>query len=88
MDEIQARYAPDWVIIAEPQTDEMLRVLGGKVIVFALTRFSVLGQHQFIFPVAGPTLPSGSDIDGLLGLDFLRDQNLNIDFRLGQLTLT
>jgi hypothetical protein len=32
MEEIQARYAPDWVLIAEPQTDESLRVLGGKVV--------------------------------------------------------
>jgi hypothetical protein len=32
MDEIKARYAPDWVLIGEPQTDEKLGVLAGKVL--------------------------------------------------------
>ena len=32
MDEIEARYAPDLVLIAEPKTDEMQRVLGGKIV--------------------------------------------------------
>ena len=32
IDEIQARYAPDWVLIGEPQTDESLGVRAGKVL--------------------------------------------------------
>ena len=32
MDEITARSAPDWVLIGEPQTDEKLEVLAGKVL--------------------------------------------------------
>ncbi len=32
MDEIEARYAPDWVLIAEPQTDETQHLLSGKVV--------------------------------------------------------
>jgi hypothetical protein len=32
MDEIQARYAPNWVRIAEPESDEMQRLLRGKVV--------------------------------------------------------
>jgi hypothetical protein len=32
MREIQARYAPDWVLIAEPQTDDRLEVIAGKVV--------------------------------------------------------
>jgi hypothetical protein len=32
MEEIRARYAPDWVLTAEPQTDDRLEVLGGKVL--------------------------------------------------------
>jgi hypothetical protein len=59
----------------------------GVVPVFALTRFSALGQHRFLFPVIGHTLPATSDFDGLLGLDFLRDQVLTIDFRSGQIDL-
>ncbi len=59
----------------------------GTAPVFALTRLSALGQHRFIFPVIGHTPPALSGAEGLLGLDFLRDQVLNIDFRLGQITL-
>lgn len=59
----------------------------GLVPVFALTRFSALGQHRFIFPVIGHTLPPASAVDGLLGLDFLRDQVLTLDFRSGQIGL-
>ncbi len=32
IDEIKARYAPDWVLIGEPETDEMLELQGGKVL--------------------------------------------------------
>ncbi len=32
MDEIKARYAPDWVLIADPETDDMQRVLRGRVV--------------------------------------------------------
>jgi hypothetical protein len=32
IEEIESRYAPDWVLIAEPQTDEMQRLKSGKVI--------------------------------------------------------
>jgi len=59
----------------------------GLAPVFALTRLSALGQHRFIFPVIGHT-PPVPDVDGLLGLDFLRDQILTVDFRLGQITLS
>ena len=30
--EINARYAPDWVLIGEPQTDEFQHLLAGKVL--------------------------------------------------------
>ena len=32
IDEIKARYAPEWVLIAEPQTDEALGLRAGKVL--------------------------------------------------------
>jgi hypothetical protein len=32
IEEIKARYAPDWVLIGEPETDEHLEVLSGKVL--------------------------------------------------------
>jgi hypothetical protein len=59
----------------------------GIVPIFALTRLSALGQLHFGFPVVGHTLPPIPGVDGLLGLDFLRDQVLTVDFRLGQITL-
>jgi hypothetical protein len=32
IDEIEARYAPDWVLIGEPQVDEYQHLHGGKVL--------------------------------------------------------
>ena len=32
IDEIESRFAPDWVLIGEPQTDEALDLLAGKVL--------------------------------------------------------
>src|SRR4051812_14277606 len=32
IDEIKARYAPDWVLIGEPQTDEFQHLRAGKVL--------------------------------------------------------
>jgi len=32
MEEIEARYAPDWVLIGEPQVNEDLSVRGGRVL--------------------------------------------------------
>ncbi len=59
----------------------------GTVPVFALTRFSALGQHRFIFPVIGYGLQTVFGVDGLLGLDFLRDQVVTIDLRTGQIAI-
>jgi predicted aspartyl protease len=52
-----------------------------------LTRLTALGQHRFGIPVLAYTLPASVSVAGLLGLDFLRDQLLTIDFRAGQITL-
>ncbi|MBI4331098.1 MAG: retropepsin-like domain-containing protein [Chloroflexi bacterium] len=46
-----------------------------------------LGQERNNFPVLAHTLPPSASIDGVLGLDFLREQVLNIDFRQGAITL-
>ena len=63
---------------------------GGSVHVVpivVLTRLSALGQHRFGFPVLAHSLPAGALADGLLGLDFLRNQVLTLDFRAGQIIL-
>jgi hypothetical protein len=46
-----------------------------------------LGQHRYRVPVLAHTLAASVSASGLLGLDFLRDQVLTIDFRAGQITL-
>jgi predicted aspartyl protease len=52
-----------------------------------LTRLTALGQHRFGFPVLAYSLPASASVSGLLGLDFLRDHVLTIDFRTGQVDL-
>ena len=41
MDEIKARYAPDWVLIVEPQVDEFQCLHGGKVLFHSPVRDEV-----------------------------------------------
>ena len=46
-----------------------------------------LGHEHTDFPVLCHTLPPSATVDGLLGLDFLRDKRLVLDFRAGLITL-
>ena len=41
IDEIKTRFAPDWVLIGEPQTDENQRLLAGKVLFHSRDRDEV-----------------------------------------------
>ena len=52
-----------------------------------LSRISALDQERFNFRVLAHALPPESTIDGVLGLDFMRNHLLTIDFRIGQLSL-
>ena len=52
-----------------------------------MQRIVALGRERTNVPVLAHTLPPSAAIDGLLGLDFFRDQRLEIDFRHGRLTL-
>ncbi len=54
----------------------------------AASKLKALGQERADFPVLGHTLPPSASVDGLLGLDFLRGQELNIDFRKGRIALS
>ncbi len=62
INEIQARYAPDWVLIGEPQTDKGQRLLAGKVLFHSPDRDEVdrrlleLRPARFAFRYLG-TLP-------------------------------
>lgn len=53
-----------------------------------LNKLTALGQERTDFMVLCHTLPPSASVDGLLGLDFLRGQNLSIDFQNGQITLS
>lgn len=53
-----------------------------------LIKLFVLGQSRANFPVLCHNLPPSASIDGLLGLDFFRGLNLNLDFRTGRIALT
>ncbi len=52
-----------------------------------IARIIALGQERAAFPVLCHTLPPSANIDGLLGLDFLRAQKLIVDFRQGDISL-
>jgi predicted aspartyl protease len=52
-----------------------------------LDRIEALGQSRTHFAVVAHTLPPSASVDGLLGLDFFRGQQLTIDFRGAEITL-
>ena len=52
-----------------------------------IDKIESLGHEHLNFPVVAHTLPPAAAIDGLLGLDFFRNQELTIDFRNGLITL-
>jgi hypothetical protein len=53
-----------------------------------LSKLVALGQERRGFAVLCHTLPPSAGVDGLPGLDFFRDLNLNIDFRRGIISLS
>ena len=53
-----------------------------------LQRVVAFSQERVDLPVLAHTLPPTAGIDGLLGLDFLRERLLEIDFRKGLLSLS
>jgi len=48
-----------------------------------VSKIIALGQERTGFPLLAHTLPPSAAVDGLLGLDFFRNQRLIIDFRSG-----
>lgn len=52
-----------------------------------VSRLHALGRERAAFPVLSHTLPPSAGIDGLLGLDFMRGQRLEIDFVRGLVSL-
>lgn len=70
---------------------EQARIITGSGVVpvplLNVDRVEALGKAATNMRVLCHTLPSRAGIDGVLGLDFLRDTRLVIDFRAGLLTL-
>jgi len=62
LEEIEARYAPDWVLIDEPKTDDLQQLLGGIVVECGPDRddlyrkASELGLHHVAVRKLGPWL--------------------------------
>lgn len=52
-----------------------------------LVRIAALEQQRSSMSVLAHTLPPSASIDGLLGLDFLRERRLCLDFRAGSIEL-
>ena len=69
-----------------------VQVTTGSGVEFAprvrVSKIAGLDQERANFPILGHTLPPGTGVDGLLGLDFFRDRRLVIDFRSGEVDLT
>lgn len=55
--------------------------------IITVSQNSALGLEHGNLEVLCHNLPSGTRIDGLLGLNFFRNQRLTIDFREGLITL-
>jgi predicted aspartyl protease len=71
---------------------DRVQVTTGSGVEFApridVRRIRAMGQERSRFPVLAHTLPPSASVDGLLGLDFLRGQVVNIDFRQGNISFT
>jgi predicted aspartyl protease len=52
-----------------------------------LSGIKVLGKRRSGFPVLCHTLPPSTGVDGVLGVDYFRQQVLRIDFREGKIAL-
>jgi len=70
---------------------DRIQVTTGSGIEFAprvvVNKITILGQTRANWAVLCHTLPPSAGVDGLLGLDFVRGQVLQIDFRQGRIEL-
>lgn len=68
-----------------------IRITTGSGVISApclsIDRLEALGHTRRDFSIICHTLPPSASVDGVLGLDFFRDQRLTIDFRAGLILL-
>jgi predicted aspartyl protease len=81
---VQAGYDPPAVGIPVKTTTAGGVVQSLRLPVLSLT---ALGQTRTNMPVLARDLPPTASVEGLLGLDFLRDHVLTLDFVNGEITL-
>jgi hypothetical protein len=53
-----------------------------------VTRIGALGKERTNFQVIAHTLPPSAGVDGLPGLDFLREGRLSVDFTTGLISFS
>jgi predicted aspartyl protease len=72
-------------------TSERVQITTGSSIEFVpqvkLEKIAAMGHERVDFVVLCHTLPASVGVDGLLGLDFLQERTLTIDFRKGEVAL-
>jgi hypothetical protein len=70
---------------------ERVQVTTGSGVEFVprvtVSKIVALGQGRTAFPLLAHTLPPSAAVDGLLGLDFFRNQRLVIDFKSGNIQI-
>ena len=54
---------------------------------FLIPNLQAIGLIRRNFRIISRKLPVGLGIDGLLGVNFFKDKNLNIDFKKGEVSL-
>lgn len=71
---------------------ERLQITTGSSVEFVpritVSKITALGQLRTAFPVLAHTLPPSAGVDGLLDLDFFREQELIVNFRTGEISLS
>ena len=71
--------------------DRVQVTMGGSVEfspVLAVDRIEALGLTQEGLRILAHTLPASASVDGVLGLDFLRNRRLVIDFTKGEIEIS
>lgn len=54
----------------------------------SVNRIKAMVHERANFPVLAHTLPVSAGVDGLIGLDYMQDRVLRIDFRRSTISLT
>jgi predicted aspartyl protease len=72
-------------------SDQSITLITGsgthRVAIVPIASVEALGASRTDLQVICHALPASAGVDGVLGLDFMRDQCLSIDFRNGWITL-